>query len=1075
MKKKGFTLIEFSVIIAIICIVAAVMVPVITGILDKTDEKSEEVAAGFYTSAMQRFADEKAGDALLYPNLSTTGEDSEYSVFCEKSGHGMFPGYNLLTSDNNEETYSKIRREAVIAIKAFSDVKTLDGYYIEQPSKKNYQYVYYYLTGQVSLEDERNKIAANKEDLKNGIVDINDYWVYLSRDGGSGEAIANAENGTGAVFVQIRQYGTDKLLGDTTVTLRIGSELRTAVTGENGTVGFTDVSLGSVFVEAEKLGAVSFPDERFYNENGCITVKTGGYIGDSANNPYVITLKMGSLGSMGFYRRTNSWDGSRWKTTDSYITDDVELTSLFKVDNSREAGFARDETYITNAKKSGGRQELLTPEGKFLLYGPYKLRVRGNGFRDYEEFVVSKIYGIDNYKNNGAGEYSNMNEPYEYPIIMRKPNGKGSITGVITWERPQQPLKGTAASQGKWVVVDEEYSVNTRVVVLNKQTKKKYYSEYFKSSENGKYSYEISGLPDGDYSIYLETPYGENNNLDLSALPEKITIDGAELTVNAQVRYSDVDMGSVKLNITYDERGNNDPISGAAVSLTRLGSTKYDGYTTDDDGNCVLKSVKRGFYLIEIGLPTYIGTDIFKYRTFVDGDEEINIKLPIEAVTVTGEITGFKENKNPVEIAGSFDGLKLTFIRCNAKGDRQYSSINAAADTSGIKAKYSVMLVPGMYKIKTEVTCYKEYANADSPNNILKPKSFDFSLVINESDIKCHPGAKVVWKQDAVSHWQQCSKCETVFNKENHRLSAWTASGASGCYRYCTERNCNRTLDPVTAHDYRYKDAGSYAANCVKNGNKHYECSRCSYGKDESIPKTGHNYGAWTSDNDTTHTRRCRNSGCSASETNNHNYGGWYWTSRENVMANAGSYCYSTGTQRNDCTTCGHYKLNYPKVGHSIECFMMREYVNNNLYYNMSDIYTTAYFVTNSGRVYMRLGNASQYTGRQIWAASPAEKGLNGFRNVITNRSADIFKRSIVLNTVNSHYVSCANRPTVGGIAYYCYCPINHDGDPYRTVRKCGCANKPLGYVTTEGGTEIYPRLNPAWENPYTKNGRKYI
>ena len=603
----------------------------------------------------------------------------------------------------------------------------MDGYYIEQPSKKNYQYVYYYLTGQVSLEDERNKIAANKEDLKNGIVDINDYWVYLSRDGGSGEAIANAENGTGAVFVQIRQYGTDKLLGDTTVTLRIGSELRTAVTGENGTVGFTDVSLGSVFVEAEKLGAVSFPDERFYNENGCITVKTGGYIGDSANNPYVITLL--------------KWDlSAQWAFTEEQIHGTAQggkqpirisrtmwsLQAYLKWTIAERLALRVTKHILRTPKKSGGDSELLTSDGKFLLYGPYKLRVSGNGFRDYEEFVVSKIYGIDNYKNNGAGEYSNMNEPYEYPIIMRKPNGKGSITGVITWERPQQPLKGTAASQGKWVAGDEEYSVNTRVVVLNKQTKKKYYSEYFKPSENGKYSYEISGLPDGDYSIYLETPYGENNNLDLSALPEKITIDGAELTVNAQVRYSDVDMGSVKLNITYDERGNNDPISGAAVSLTRLGSTKYDGYTTDDDGNCVLKSVKRGFYLIEIGLPTYIGTDIFKYRTFVDGDEEINIKLPIEAVTVTGEITGFKENKNPVEIAGSFDGLKLTFIRCNAKGDRQYSSINAAADTSGIKAKYSVMLVPGMYKIKTEVTCYKEYANADSPNNILKPKSFDF-------------------------------------------------------------------------------------------------------------------------------------------------------------------------------------------------------------------------------------------------------------------------------------------------------------------------------------------------------------
>ena len=52
--KKAFTLVELLVVIGVICILAAVMVPILTGVLNKTNEQADEVSAGLYTSVMQQ-------------------------------------------------------------------------------------------------------------------------------------------------------------------------------------------------------------------------------------------------------------------------------------------------------------------------------------------------------------------------------------------------------------------------------------------------------------------------------------------------------------------------------------------------------------------------------------------------------------------------------------------------------------------------------------------------------------------------------------------------------------------------------------------------------------------------------------------------------------------------------------------------------------------------------------------------------------------------------------------------------------------------------------------------------------
>ena len=194
-------------------------------------------------------------------------------------------------------------------------------------------------------------------------------------------------------------------------------------------------------------------------------------------------------------------------------------------------------------------------------------------------------------------------------------------------------------------------------------------------------------------------------------------------------------------------------------------------------------------------------------------------------------------------------------------------------------------------------------------------------------------------------------------------------------------------------------------------------------------------------------------------------------------MSTGGSYCYSTGTQRADCLTCGHYKFNYPKVAHAVDSYIMRDYQSADLYYNFPVEFDgqDVFFVTASGRVYHKLAPSTSYSGRRVYGPNNPDDGLYGHTEYFTELIESVYGDSAIFNrTSHSHLVSCANHPVVNGETHYCYVPINHMGDPFRTKNRCGCSNKAMGYIMTATGVELFPALNPAWESPYEKQGRYY-
>ncbi len=855
-RKRGFTLTEILIALAIIAVIIAIAIPVIGGLMNKGTDTSEDVNAALYTSIMNKFAVEEVESASSYPRLSTTGTNSEYATFANKAGNGTFPGYNIIAGLGGTDVLDQIRREAVIAIKAFSDTSVSDEYFINPPADSEYEYVYYYLTGEVKKEKRSDMKTAEGTNLLNGNINIDEYWVYLSRDGGSGAALGGVSNGTGYLFVQVLQYGTGLPLDGATVTVTSGASTYTAVTepGQNGYVGFGGIPLGSVNVSIEKQGAIPFPDSRYYSKSGEIIISESGYEGCQLNLPYVVDLKLGSLGSLGFYEEKVVWTEGTWEVVRDKLTDSVTVTSAFSPNTSNPGGSPRAETYTSNLYSTGGVQALLTGD-KYLTYGNYNMTITSYGFRTYREAVTAKVFGID----NASGAYSGFTSAYEYPIVMRYPAGQSVVSGTVEREAVQQPSQGTVSGlSGSWAYTDNRY-VYARVKLTNTSTNQAYYSEYFSYDSEGKHDYTISGLPDGTYKFEIDSPY---EYVDLSEFPDTITVDGRHVEVSGKLYKADVGSGEISGEVTYDYTGNYDPVQGATVSFKRHGETSYSASsTTDADGNYSVTGLKNGFYQMKVTLPYALGSTSTYYKLFISGEETCGVELSIPTITVSGCIEPYRGDEY-LDIDEVLYDIEILFYHTNSSGNRDYSSQYATVTFDGADVYYSIDIVPGYYYINISSTCFESMGT--SKLNFRTDTTRDYPAYVDEYFEDVHYGFYMNY--DFSGHWDECENCGQVFNYEEHTPSAWRYYSTSYCYRYCTVCGC--TTDYLSAHPM--SSYVSKAATCTTTGTRVYYCTRgCGYSYTSSIATGGHvGNGVWVYDSNGsassvgTHHQNCVN--CSA-------------------------------------------------------------------------------------------------------------------------------------------------------------------------------------------------------------------
>lgn len=913
-KRKGFTLIELMVVIGILAVLTAITVPIVTGVIANVKHQDNKVTAALYTSYMTKFSNEKAG--TLY---TTVLNESEREYMSTHSGQLSFPGYDSIGEATSMNAWYEIRKDACTAIKAYSKGMLYDNinYYVEKPYREAYAFVYYYLMGEVKLEKVENMKIMTEEELINGGIDLEDFWVYLDRDGGSGEVLVQQQQMP--FYVKVVEYGTSKPINGATVTIQHTNGVTAITTNQTGIVAFPKAPAATpIQVSCNYYAGVSFPNNDFYDDNGVVIIPSdySDYAGESTYNPYIIELKIGTMGSLRLAQDSLLWDLSvadGWQTSECLLNDGIFNVDFTVTDNNASIHNPVDTSYTMDMSENNpfplfGKDSSGQP--KFLLFGNYDMTIAGDGYDYYTDTVDVDAFGL-----SGELFHEQYDAPFAYYAKMH--SDVSTIRGVIYAENEHQPLVGTSLNNltnAEALGIDSSEEVQTFVVAHDVKNDQQHRSTaLYYDEEIGGYSYKIADLPHGLYRMYLITMYGGTDKImNLTNFPYFFTLDGSLYEVNAQVDYSDVHTSSKNLYVTMSTDKYTLAIPNAVLDFTRLGYSESEEFTTDADGKIDLSNIKKGFYYVDIFLPSRFGTG-FTGVPVVVSEDDIYIQITEDAgaqlgLNISGTVTAKNASGTVVNSAGYFDTLDV-MIEC-INGNTSYS-VNAKITASSDKATYTVFVPKAEeYVFSFSMDCYgtqvESMQGEQEENDFVKDKVMSISTTASE-----HYNVYKTTTWDATNHKVSCSRCgyqhssgahtfayrndlnDTNHTKyctyttcgysttQAHSWSSWTSTGENGTHnRSCSL--CKRSQSGA----HNYKLTNTIASTCTTAGSQNYKCDTCSQTKKVATALASHAFNALCN---TVH------------NANNYDFDDMSWsctTCRNN-------YDYITKTYHICCSMCG--------------------------------------------------------------------------------------------------------------------------------------------------------------------------
>ena len=176
-NRKAFTLVQLLVVIAILVVVTAIAIPIISGVLSQSDNMERTAWVEELQSAVNLYKTTNVENVNSYPRLGTQGFNEQMALK-EGAGNGEIPGYNVDVVGKTAETvYDDIRKQYFTSLKAFTDIEVTSDYYLsDKYTSEDKAFVYYYLTGTVA---EVN-IADLKFESGAATLQAEEFWVYLS-------------------------------------------------------------------------------------------------------------------------------------------------------------------------------------------------------------------------------------------------------------------------------------------------------------------------------------------------------------------------------------------------------------------------------------------------------------------------------------------------------------------------------------------------------------------------------------------------------------------------------------------------------------------------------------------------------------------------------------------------------------------------------------------------------------------------------------------------------------------------------------------------------------------------------
>ena len=188
MKKKGFTLTELLIVMAIVAILASIAVPSISSISKKSRLTADKATAeAIEMSIYEWMSTDYYADTFYSGNMYTSITSgvignarldgrTEQMYSYEFAGTNQLPGVEFADEE-------QIRHAAIVAIKSSSSMKieiSENEQFIEAPkTAADYGYKYYYKIGRVSPE------CVDTVESALGSDEVYKYYVWLDRKGGN--------------------------------------------------------------------------------------------------------------------------------------------------------------------------------------------------------------------------------------------------------------------------------------------------------------------------------------------------------------------------------------------------------------------------------------------------------------------------------------------------------------------------------------------------------------------------------------------------------------------------------------------------------------------------------------------------------------------------------------------------------------------------------------------------------------------------------------------------------------------------------------------------------------------------